>query len=26
LNLDHDQDVKQVVEQFKADPEKKELT
>ena len=26
LNLDHDQDVKKVVEQFKADPDKKELT
>lgn len=26
LNLDHDQDVKTVVEQFKADPEKKGLT
>jgi len=25
LNLDHDQDVKKVVEQFKADPEKKDL-
>ena len=26
LNLDHDQDVKTVVEKFKADPEKKDLT
>lgn len=26
LNMDHDQDVKKVVEQFKADPDKKELT
>ena len=26
LNLDHDQDVKKVVEQFKADPNKKSLT